>query len=700
MTIPAFWNEVWTAALVNHLWQSTAVFLIAFPLTHALQRNQARTRYWIWFIASIKFFVPFSLLVSVGESLRAMFSVPVQRTTLASAMEQITQPFPASATTAPVPFADFIAAPAVAPHNSNPVALIFVAVWLCGFFTVVISWIRGWRKARTAVRTARSMALVADVQVLSSSDVPEPCVFGIVRPLLLLPQGITERLTSTQLGTIIAHEMCHVRRRDNLTIAIHMIVEATFWFHPAVWWIKARLLEERERACDEAVLQSGNNADLYAESILNVCRFYAERPLACAAGVTGSNLKRRIVRIMTEQVTHKLHFTQKVLLTVAGTIALAIPLIFGLIRVDKAHAQTTAESQSQGIVGNWQGTLNVGKELRLVVKIVQDDKDTYKATLYSIDQGGMGIPADATTLQGGMFKMSVKAIGGSYEGKLSPDGKSIAGTWTQGSPLALNLARTTPETEWAIPEKPPLPPMDANASPSFEVVTIKPSNPDDQRKGIIVGPDGLLKAFNNSLADLISFTYGVQQKQLVGASGWMATEKYDVVGKPDGQGAPSDKQWKEMLQKMLADRFQLKFHHDRKELSVYVLGVAKSGPKLTKSGADPNSLPALFFRGYGQLVVRNATIGDFSGLILQGSVLDRPVLDQTGISEKYDFTLDWMPDDSQFPMFGGKLPPAPEGFSAPNLYTALQEQLGLKLEATKAPADVLVIDHVEKPSAN
>jgi bla regulator protein blaR1 len=163
---------------------------------------------------------------------------------------------------------------------------------------------------------------------------------------------------------------------------------------------------------------------------------------------------------------------------------------------------------------------------------------------------------------------------------------------------------------------------------------------------------------------------------------------------------PNDKQLKGMLQKLLASRFQLKFHQDKKELSVYVLSVAKSGPKLTKSEGDPNGLPGLFFRQLGRLNVRNANMNDFVQL-LQGAVMDRPVLDQTGLTGRFDFTLNWTPDDSQFGGMGAKVPPPTDGANAPpNLYTAIQEQIGLKLDATKASAEVMVVDHVEKPSEN
>jgi uncharacterized protein (TIGR03435 family) len=243
--------------------------------------------------------------------------------------------------------------------------------------------------------------------------------------------------------------------------------------------------------------------------------------------------------------------------------------------------------------------------------------------------------------------------------------------------------------------------MAANANPSFEVATIKPSKPDDQRKAFLV-QGRRFKIINQPLTAILSFAYDVQAKQLIGLPPWADTDKYDIDAEPDGEGAPSGKQWKAMLQKLVAERFKLTFHQEKKELSVYVLSVAKGGPKLTKSEGDPNGLPGLFFRGkLGDLGVRNANMGDFTGL-MQEAVLDRPVLDQTGITGRYDFTLVWTPDDSQFAGMGVKIPPpaADDGKAAPNLYTAIQEQIGLKLEATKAPADVMVVDHVEQPSAN
>lgn len=143
------------------------------------------------------------------------------------------------------------------------------------------------------------------------------------------------------------------------------------------------------------------------------------------------------------------------------------------------------------------------------------------------------------------------------------------------------------------------------------------------------------------------------------------------------------------MQKLLVSRFQLTFHKDTEELSVYELVVRTDGPKLTPSAAQGN-LPGLFFRGLGNLPARNATMADFAGP-LQAAVLDKPVVDHTGLSGRYDFELKWTPDQSQFEALGGiKSPPADNPDAPPGLYTAIRQQLGLKINTAKAPVDVIV----------
>jgi uncharacterized protein (TIGR03435 family) len=355
---------------------------------------------------------------------------------------------------------------------------------------------------------------------------------------------------------------------------------------------------------------------------------------------------------------------------------------------------------AQDITGTWQGTLLAGKqELRTVIKISKADGGGLKAVLYSIDQSGAGL-AGAVTLEGSIVKMSIPGLGGAYEGKLDGDAVSLTGTFSQGpAKLPLNLKHVNDDAAWAIPAPPvPLKAMPADADPVFDVTVIKPSDLGAPGKGIRV-QGRQLSTLNFSVSDMITFAYGIHVRQITGAPAWIESEKYNVTAKPAGEGQPNTKQWKIMLQKMLADRFQLTFHHEKKELSVYAITVGKNGPKLTKSAGDPNGL---YGAGGppGAFSARNANMGDFAE-VMQSTMLDRPVVDQTGLSGRFDFQLKFTPDETQYAGAGARVPPpADDATAPPDLFTALQEQLGLKLQATKAPVDVIVIDRVQKPSAN
>ena len=366
-----------------------------------------------------------------------------------------------------------------------------------------------------------------------------------------------------------------------------------------------------------------------------------------------------------------------------------------------AAPQKPPTSPNTGIVGTWQGTLHVGRDLRIVAKFTNDG-GSLKATMFSIDQGGGGIPASSASFADGTLNFAITMIDGKYEGKLSADGKSIAGSWTQGgnsNPLVFE--RATPETEWAIPEPPPrIPPMAADADPSFEVATIKPTAPGEQRHAFVVQGRSF-KTINFSLIGLISISYGVQEKQIVNAPDWMSSERFDIDAEPDVPGQPNKQQLMTMVHKLLADRFQLKFHREKREMSAYVLTVGKAGNKMTKTDAGPNDLPGFGFGPIGTLRVFRANMNDFTEF-LQTTVLDRPVVNQTGLDGRWNFILKWTPDESQFVGRGFNIPPPPadSADAPPPLFTAIQEQLGLKMDAEKTPVEVIVIDHIEQPSAN
>jgi uncharacterized protein (TIGR03435 family) len=354
-------------------------------------------------------------------------------------------------------------------------------------------------------------------------------------------------------------------------------------------------------------------------------------------------------------------------------------------------------AQDHDITGTWQGTLHTDKDVRIVMKVSKEDGGGLKALVYSIDQSPQPFPA-SITLQGTAVKIAVTAIGGTYEGKLgNTDATSIIGTWSQGpKPLPLELTLANDKTAWEIPEPPPPPPLiPADANPSFEVATIKPTQ-EGTRFTIHPTASGMLIANDATLAYLIKFAYQVHPRQITKAPAWVDSDKYDLAAKPDMPGQPSLPQMRVMVQKLLADRFQLKFHNEKKEMPAYAITVAKSGVKLTKNESNPKGNPGYGGGPQGMRVV-NSTIQEFIGFVLNDS-LEMPVVDQTGLgAARFDFILKYTPDSLQG---GGAAPQAAGPDAPPDIFTAMQQQLGLKLESTKAQVNVMVIDKVEKPSEN
>ena len=232
--------------------------------------------------------------------------------------------------------------------------------------------------------------------------------------------------------------------------------------------------------------------------------------------------------------------------------------------------------------------------------------------------------------------------------------------------------------------------MAAEAHPVFEVATIKPSDPNDRSEGFHSNGRRIYIE-NQTVNKMLTFAYGVHSKQIMGGPDWFGTERFDINGVPDVEGVPSMRQQQEMLQKLLAERFGLKFHREKRELAVYALTDAKAGRKLTKSQGDPNGLGDQTGNGnMGEMTYKftNNTMDDFA-LCMQFYV-DRPVVNQTGLTGRWDFVLKWTTNDLK----------AADPNAAPGMFTAIQEELGLRMEAVKALAEVLVVDYVERPSAN
>ena len=587
--------------LANHIWQSTLFAAAAWVLALAMRKNRASVRYWIWLAASVKFLIPFSLLVVAGAQLGWRTAPVIAPSQLSFAMDEISQPF---AMPAPAPL------PSVPVPAQNPLPAILVALWLCGMAVGIVFWLRWWRQLRSIRCTAMPVDMDLPIHAMSSSARMEPGVVGILKPVLLLPEGIAKHLTPAQLQAILAHELCHVQRRDNLTAAVHMLVETIFWFHPLVWWIRTRLMEERERACDEGVLRLGGEPQVYAESILRVCEFYLASPVACAAGVTGGELRKRIEGIMANRFTRGLSYGKKVILAVAATLAIAGPVVVGLMNPPGGRAAPQSDA----------------KEMKFEVA-------------------------------------SVKPASPGFT-----NGIRVVRLWSGG-----------------------------------------PGTPDP----------GLMQCTNCPLSDLVKKAYDLENYQLPGAASLNA--EFLISAKlPTGA---TQEQARLMLQNLLAERLKLKVHWEKKDLPGYALVVGKGGPKLKASAETepaseterphitlnrdlfpviPPGYPANGIMTYGNGSLRSLGAGRATMAQLATeltSKLSQPVLDETGLKGKYDFTLYWAlePLDPASPP--ERLPP-PEDLPLPTLSEALRK-VGLNVQSRKVPGDVLIVDHVERvPTEN
>lgn len=579
------------SGLVAHLWQSTLCAGVAWLLALALRRNQAQVRYWVWFAASAKFLIPFSLLVGLGAFVPWRTAATPSKTGWVAVAEQV-----GPLVTLPAVGAE-VAVAANGPNRSYATAAL--SLWFCGFAAIAVCWAARWKRIEELRRRATPLRIDSGIEsavpIMSAPGLVEPGVFGFFRPVLLLPAGITERLNQSQLRAILVHELCHVSRRDNLTAAIHMAVQGVFWFHPLVWWLGARLVVERERACDEEVLRLGNAPRVYAEGILKVCRLYLESPLEFMPGVTGSNLKKRIETIMKNRIRRELGCGDKFLLAIVGLTVVAGPL-------------------------------------------------------------GVGI-MDAPAL------------------------------WAQSGKAAATVVATS-------------------SLPSFEVASIKPSNPNSQLK-VDFARGGRLSISHGTLRFLIKIAYDVNDDEISGGPAWLGSKRFDLQAVPDEQipGDPAhmtDDQLRLFhqptrlrLQRLLAERFQLELRKESKPMPIFALTVAKNGVKMRRntSAGDP-----VIKGNRGVIEATGVDMNTLARFLSEGQT-GRPVVNMTALNGAFDFRLEWTPDPTLNPPADPSQPP-PADFGGPSIFTALQQELGLKLDARTGSAETLAVTHVEFPSPN
>jgi uncharacterized protein (TIGR03435 family) len=620
MTAFHLWNTATMNALLTHLWQSTAFAVLAWIFTLALRSYPARGRFWVWMAASIKFLVPFAMLTALGIHWAPSNFTRPKLAIFYSVVEEISRPFTAGHLPPRSP-----AIPVHTPVDRSSIAFALVAVWLCGCAVMLVRWTWQWQSARRLVREAASLDEGREVDALRRHEaiaqirrpIPvvvtpktvEPGIFGFIRPVLIWPAGLSARLDDAQIASIVAHELEHVRRRDNLVAALHSLVEAVFWFHPAVWWMGARMTEERERACDERVLEQNAEPHAYADSILKVCAFCLESPLSCVAGVSGSDLSKRVLRITSHHPAAALTLGRRLVLVAAAASALALPIGFGAVRGQSATVSSTTP----------------------------DSKPTHDV-------------------------------------------------------------------------------------PRFDVVSIKPTAPSDDKTLFQYLPDST--SFRGvPVSILLQTVFGVDDGRITGAPSWVNTNRYNIEAKVAPEDAPRlDKlngdDRRAMLIPMLTDRFHLKYHHEMREQSTYALTVAREGPRLTRGDPDPppgwkpaKDLPIekeryWIMAGPGHIEANSIPMHILAEQLTRMNTLGRLVVDKTGLAGNYNFTLRWTPDNDPFPGLRQMLresdglgAQATDAAESP-LFTALREQLGLKLESQKSSVDVIVIDHIDPPSPN
>ena len=613
---------VWTPAVINHLWQSTAVLVVAWFLTLLLRSNSARVRYAIWMIASIKFLVPFTFLSSIGAQWVAAHPPVRVSASRYVFVEEITESFRQAALPAP-------ALPAVAStgHSLQIVPILITSLWLCGVLAMLIRWMVLWRRAAVLASSAENVAAGREFDCLRLAELglgitrptslalsageTEPGVFGIIRPVILWPRSLSLRLNDAQIEAIMSHEVEHIRRHDNLHAAIHSVTQAIFWFHPLVRWMSHRLNEERERACDETVLGRNAHPETYAESILKVCEFCLEPRTPCISGVSGADLKARILHIMSRQSGVALSIWRKAVLASAAILTLATPVGFGVVHGQASTATTIASGQTPAVVSDL---------------------------------------------------------------------------------------------------------------PKYDVASIKPNKMGDNRVRFMMTPDGI-SLMGAPMRMLLPQSFGVEEDRIVGEPDWVKSRRYDIEAKVEPENAPKLKDLKAdqrnaMMLQLLVDRFNLKYHHEQREMTMYTMVVAKSGLKMKptkpdQDGPEPDTPPS----GDGprpkmgrHMVMMNPGHVESTGTSteqlahLLSRQLSRTVVDRTGLTGEYDFTLDYTPDNIPTPAHGeadsGSKSEMPADQGGPSIFTAVEEQLGLKLEATKGMVDVIVIDHIDPPTEN
>ena len=311
--------------MIEHLYSSTLFAVAAAGAVFCLRRSSARYRYMILLLAVLRFAVPTGMLAAAGRALAATSASPLVLGDVARVLLR------------------FNSTSVVTPPPSPAGFPMLVTIWMAGSIISIGLWLRhafdhvqplrapDEREAHAMQRAMTRMRVNDRVDLRIVAACHTPGVHGVWRSCLILPEQLSGNLEPSELEAVLAHELAHLRRRDNFWAAVVRLIVSLFWFHPLLWWLERRLLIERERACDEHVLDRGAARSDYIAGILKVCRMAYEGAHGYA-GATGSNLKQRMEQIMSTNIPHSSSTTARAAIGSLLAIGILAPLAGGFLR--------------------------------------------------------------------------------------------------------------------------------------------------------------------------------------------------------------------------------------------------------------------------------------------------------------------------------------------------------------------------------
>jgi uncharacterized protein (TIGR03435 family) len=608
------WMHVAGWVLVHFVWQGAVLAVAAAVVLRRCRRQSASVRYAIACGAMT------AMLVSTGIT-AALIEAPAAAVESTSVSARTT-PNDRSGVLLPIRVNDAPSAAAVS--NAQRVEALLpwiVSAWLFGVTVLLARAGAGWWRVRRlhqlAIRTicsnwqaagnriASRLGISSVIRIVELPHIDVPLVVGCLRPIVVLPIAAISQLSAAQVEAILAHELAHVRRHDYLVNLMQTIAETLLFYHPAVWWLSARIRDEREHCCDDIAVAVCGDPVGYATALATL-EVWRGDEVTLAAAATGGSLLQRVHRILRVEVSEDSR-------TSSWTIGLIVAATVGALAVN-VIAQTMAPAEPK---------------------------------------------------------------------------------------------------------------------PKFEVASVRENTSGSNQVSVGMQPGGRFTAVNMPLVILMRSAYRLQDSQLVGAPDWTETSRYDITAKAEGDLPPSSpigppSTGMVMLQSLLEERFKLKVHREVREQPIYALVPAQSpgrlGPHLAQSKVDCQAAAAAGRKsatpsaplkpgerpqcgthmGFGEIRGGARPLTLLASMLAQ--VVQRPVVDRTELAGGFDFDLRWTPDtlparppgtpaDQPFRMNGVEIDP-----NGPSIFTAVQEQLGLKLESTRGPVDVLVVDHVERPA--